>query len=122
VEDRAGDRWLPFAWDPRRPALEFAREGAPDEEEAAEIIYVQVSSTSNRNWAASLADNLVRAGMRASVLDPRTPDEPFRVVLGPFPTREEAEATGRTTGLPFWIFTVDTTTVDTAAVDTTRIF
>jgi cell division septation protein DedD len=28
----------------------------------------------------------------------------FRVVFGPFDSREEAERTGRRTGLPFWVY------------------
>ena len=28
----------------------------------------------------------------------------WRVVYGPFPTRDEAERAGRKTGLPFWVY------------------
>jgi hypothetical protein len=109
--DEEGDRWLLMAWDPRRPGLEFATTpGAPQADEESQLIYVQVSSTSNRDWAVDLATNLGRAGMQATVLNPRTIDEPYRVVLGPYPTRDEAESTGRSLGLPFWIFTLDTAT------------
>ena len=67
--------------------------------------YVQVSSTANESWAQDLARNLRAAGMSASVLPPSTDEDRYRVVLGPFPTREAAEATGRKLGRPFWIFT-----------------
>ena len=111
TQDEEGDRWLLMAWDPRRPGLEFAATpGAPEAVEESQLIYVQVSSTSNRDWAVDLATNLRRAGMQATVLNPRTIDEPYRVVLGPYPTHDEAESTGRSLGLPFWIFTLDTAT------------
>ena len=111
TQDEEGDRWLLMAWDPRRPGLEFAATpGTPDAAEESQLIYVQVSSTSNQDWAVNLATNLRRAGMQATVLNPRTIDEPYRVVLGPYPTRDEAESTGRSLGLPFWIFTLDTAT------------
>lgn len=109
--DRDGDRWLVAGWDPRRPALELATEAAPEPEPPGQPLYVQVSSTSNQAWADDLAMNLRRAGLNAGVLAPTTEDEPFRVVLGPFLTREEAEEIGRRLGMPYWIFTRDTTKV-----------
>jgi cell division septation protein DedD len=82
--------------------------GEAETQQASQIIYVQVSSTSNPEWATDLAANLRRAGMQASVLPPETDDEPYRVVLGPYPSREEAEATRRRLNMPSWIFTQDT--------------
>ena len=70
---------------------------------------MQVSSTSNPDWASDLVENLRRAGMAAEVLPPDVPGDPYRVVLGPYATREQAEATGRQLKLPYWIFTRDTT-------------
>jgi len=102
------DQWLVAAWDPRRPALEAGREGEVETQQASQIIYVQVSSTSNPDWATDLAANLRRAGMQASVLPPERADEPYRVVMGPYPTREAAEATRRRLNMPSWIFTQDT--------------
>src|SRR5439155_336981 len=37
-------------------------------------------------------------------LPPQHPDDGYRVVLGPYATREQAEATGRRLGRPFWIY------------------
>jgi hypothetical protein len=111
VEGAGDDRWMVFAWDPRRPALEAIE--TPQVEtrrRAAQEIYVQVSSTANPAWADDLAGNLRRAGMAASVLPPDREGDPYRVVLGPYPTREEAEGTGRRLKLPFWIFTRDSLT------------
>ena len=106
--DPRGDRWMVAAWDPRRPALEAAMQGEVEAQHASQLIYVQVSSTSNPDWATDLAANLDRAGMQASVLPPESADEPYRVVLGPYATREEAEATRRRLNMPSWIFTQDT--------------
>jgi hypothetical protein len=50
--------------------------------------------------------------MQAMVLPPLPPEETFRVVLGPYPTREEAEDAGRKLGMPYWIFTRDAAASD----------
>ena len=65
---------------------------------------MQVSSTSNQAWAEGSARDLRAAGLDASVLAPSSTDDFYRVVLGPYPTREAAEAIGRKLGRPFWIF------------------
>ncbi len=104
-----GDRWLATAWDPRRPALEFAADSTESGEQAGVVMYVQVSSSRNPAWAQAFADELSRAGLNASVLQPDSTEELlYRVVLGPFTTREEAEANGRRLGRAYWIFTRET--------------
>jgi hypothetical protein len=108
IQAGPSDRWIAMGWDPSQPALAAADPDTPEPTQPGQLIYVQVSSTSNPDWAAELAGNLRRAGMPASVLSPDVPTEPFRVVLGPYPNREEAEATGRQLKVPFWIFTRDT--------------
>jgi hypothetical protein len=109
VRGGAADRWLIVPWDPRRPALQLAARPEPGPAAAAtgQQIYLQVSSTSNAQWADGLARDLRSAGMRASVLPPTTADEMYRVVIGPYATRDEAETIGRTLGMPYWIFTRD---------------
>ncbi len=110
VRDGAADRWLIVPWDPRRPALQLAARPAPGPAAAAAVgreIYLQVSSTSNAQWADGLARDLRSAGVRASVLPPTTADEMYRVVVGPYASRDEAETIGRTLGMPYWIFTRD---------------
>jgi hypothetical protein len=109
VRDGAADRWLIVPWDARRPALQLAAQqpSGPAAAPAGTAIYLQVSSTSNPQWADGLARDLQSAGMRASVLAPRTTDEMYRVVIGPYASREEAETIGRTLGMPYWIFTRD---------------
>lgn len=102
----ARDRWLAAAWDPRRPALQLATDTTAAAPLASgQAIYVQVSSTANEAWAQDAAQNLRSAGMQATVLPPATAEDPYRVVLGPYPSRETAEAAGRKLGRPFWIFT-----------------
>jgi hypothetical protein len=109
VRDGARDRWLIVPWDARRPALQLATPQAagPVPAAAGQQIYLQVSSTSNAQWAEGLAQDLRTAGMRASVLAPTTADEMYRVVIGPYASRDEAETIGRTLGMPYWIFTRD---------------
>jgi len=51
-----------------------------------------------------MAQQLSRAGLAASVLRPRGPDDGYRVVLGPYATRAQADAIGRKLGRPFWIY------------------
>jgi hypothetical protein len=116
VEVRASDRWLVADWDPRRPGLELAAEAATDAPTPGQLIYVQVSSSHNPIWAEDFAANLRRAGVVAAVLPPEDDDELYRVVLGPHATREAAEATAQRLGLPFWIFSQDTTTTDSTTV------
>lgn len=112
VTGGGGDRWLVAPWSARRQTLAVASTDAPIgvAPTPGQQIFVQVSSTSNAQWAEGLASDLRLAGMRATVLPPTTADEMYRVVLGPYPTREEAETIGRKLGMPYWIFQRDTTT------------
>ena len=107
VAGGAKDRWLTAAWDPRRPALQLAADSSAATTSTASgtEIYVQVSSTSNEAWAQGSAHDLRAAGLRASVLPPSPGEDFYRVVLGPYPTREAADAIGRKLGRPYWIFT-----------------
>ncbi len=106
VEGGAADHWFAAAWDPRRAALELVSDigTSPPAQPAQQEVFVQVSSTSNQLWAQDLARGLRQAGMEALVLPPSLEEERYRVVLGPYRTREEAEAIGRKLGRAFWIF------------------
>jgi hypothetical protein len=105
------DRWLPLAWDPRRPTLQVTAASAQPSTslDPSQRFYVQVSSTSNLDWAEDMAGNLRRAGIDASVLPPEGFETRYRVVLGPYPSRDAAEAIRRTLNMPSWIFVRDTT-------------
>lgn len=76
-----------------------------------ERIFLQVSSSRNPAWARELAGKLSEAGLKASVLAPIREGELYRVVLGPYASREEAEASGRSLGMPYFVVSA----ADTAA-------
>jgi hypothetical protein len=110
----AADFWTLTAWRPRgayRGA--FADAGTPavppggpsaDTVGPEGPMYVQVSTSQNEAWSSEMAQQLSRAGLAARVLGPRNPDDGYRVVLGPYPTRAQAETIGRKLGRPFWIY------------------
>jgi hypothetical protein len=102
----AADIWVVTRWRPRWGAVPTAATGAAaaDSAAGAEILYVQVSVSRNIAWSNEMAQQLSRAGLTARVLPPTRPDEGYRVVLGPYRTRAEAEAIGRKLGRPYWIY------------------
>jgi hypothetical protein len=107
VAHGAGDLWVLTTWLPRGVPASVA--SARSDSAAAGggpegPLYVQVSTSQNPEWSGHLADDLSRAGMAARVLPPQHPDDGYRVVLGPFTSRAQAEATGRRLGRPFWIY------------------
>jgi sporulation related protein len=107
VAHGAGDLWVLTTWLPRGVPASVAStrsDSAAAEGGAEGPLYVQVSTSQNPEWSGHLADDLSRAGMNARVLPPQHPDDGYRVVLGPFPSRAQAEATGRRLGRPFWIY------------------
>ena len=110
VKGGAADFWLPIAWQPAQEAelpfeADSAALAAADTGPARPSVYLQVSSSQNPAWANELSGKLGAAGLPASVLTPRRPGEVYRVVLGPYATREQAEATGRKIGMPSFIVT-----------------
>lgn len=113
VRGGAADLWLPLAWTPETgTASSLAQAPVPDPAASAEAasaalpnnVYLQVSSSQNQDWAAELARQLAQQGLPASVLDPRAVEDGYRVVLGPYPSREVAESTGRKLGRPFFVY------------------
>ncbi len=114
VRGGAEDFWIPLAWTPETGTASIAVDvpadstaAATDSTEAPARVYLQVSSSQNRDWSAELARQLEQQGLPASVLDPQGGDEGFRVVLGPYPSREAAEATGKRLGRPYFIYQPD---------------
>lgn len=109
VPGGAADLWVTTPWLPR--GVPVARP-APGADVAADStgggtegpLYVQVSVSQNQAWSTENATQLSRAGLPARVLPPATPDDGYRVVLGPYATRDQAEAIGRKLGRPFWIY------------------
>jgi hypothetical protein len=115
VKAGAADLWALTAWRPRgsyrgafaaaQPAAApLAEPGVADTAGPAGPLYVQVSTSQNEAWSSEMAQQLSRAGLAASVLRPRGPDDGYRVVLGPYATRAQADAIGRKLGRPFWIY------------------
>ncbi len=104
IKGGAGDRWIAIAWDPRRPDVQLAREQEQTEREgpADQIIFIQVSSTSNESWAQARVVELRNAGLDAQVLQPAGLDDRYRVVIGPFDTIEEAHDIGRRLGQAYF--------------------
>ena len=109
IKGGAADLWLPLAWQPAGdPELPFESDSAlagADTGPARPSVYLQVSSSQNPVWANELSAKLSAAGLPASVLTPRRTSEVYRVVLGPYATREQAEATGRKIGMPSFVVT-----------------
>ena len=106
VTGGASDTWVLTTWLPRGVPSSTVSSAASDSAGvgAEGPLYVQVSTSQNPEWSGHLADDLTRAGLAARVLPPQHPDDGYRVVLGPYPTRAQAEATGRRLGRPFWIY------------------
>ncbi len=109
VEGGAADFWLPIAWHPAQeselPFGDSVAVAAAATGPARATVYLQVSSSQNPAWANELSDKLSAAGLPASVLPPQRSEEAFRVVLGPYATREQAMETSRKLGMPSFIVT-----------------
>lgn len=121
LEGAGADLWLAAAWVPRErlSAAVAAAESATVAQDSALLtgsggipaavaadsiaIYLQVSSSQNPDWAASLAKSLGEGGFPATVLDPRLPEDGYRVIVGPFASRDAAEETGRRLGRAYFI-------------------
>ncbi len=113
VEDAAEDAWVSVTWSPDgasddedqsdKGAAADSGAGASSDTTAGEQVYLQVSSSQNPEWAQALVDKLGAAGLDASVLQPSGENTGYRVVLGPFGSREEAETAGRSLGMPYFI-------------------
>jgi len=120
LKGAARDLYLPVTWSPdgtpmERPApppdAAAAAAGTPDsaaagdeQEPAVGTLYLQVSRSQNPAWAQELAATIRDEGFPALVLTPPPGEEAYRVVVGPYPTREAAESAGRRLGRPSFIF------------------
>ena len=68
-------------------------------------MHPSVSSSRNPAWARELSDKITEAGITASVMDPANPDDVYRVVVGPFAAREQADSASRSLGMPSFVIT-----------------
>lgn len=106
VQGGASDLWVATDWAPRGAvqAASASSATAGDSVGGEGPMYVQVSVSRNATWSQQMAEELTRAGLAAKVLPPASIDEGYRVVLGPYSTRDHAEAIGRKLGRPYWIY------------------
>ncbi len=110
VKGGAADRWVPLAWSPPSNAEEAA--AASDSLLASDSaagagprFFLQVSSSRNPEWARELANKIGEAGITAAVMEPANADDVYRVVVGPFATRAQADSTSRSLGMPSFVIT-----------------
>jgi hypothetical protein len=66
-------------------------------------VYIQVTASQNEGYARALATQLSEIGFRTRVREPQGDGAGFRVLVGPYPSRDEAEADGRRLGRPYFI-------------------
>jgi WD40 repeat protein len=116
IADGADDVYLTVAWTPRDDDRygDLLALDEEDEEAASATIYLQISSSRNPAWAQDLVNLMEAAGLRAGMLEPGEGEEAYRVVLGPYPTREAAEEEARTLGRPSFIYQARTATDQSA--------
>jgi len=101
----AEDIYLTVPWVPSDDGrFRQSTAAVPSADEASADIYLQVSSSQNPAWAQALVDQMSGAGLPARLLRPAEGEEGYRVVLGPYRTREEAEEVGRGLGRPSFIY------------------
>jgi hypothetical protein len=127
VPDGARDYWFLGAWAPTgaaaalrqqaRVADASVRQPAPAARAAPALdpkglravadtaprLWVQVSASQSETASRALVAELAAAHQPVQLVSPRSEGDGWRVVLGPFATRDEAEAAGRALGRPFFI-------------------
>ncbi len=111
VAKAADDIWVPLAWAPASAeevvvAAATDTMGTPVDSAApgsGQRFFLQVSSSRNPAWARELAEKIAAAGISASVVDPANADDVYRVVVGPFGTREQADSASRSLGMPSFV-------------------
>jgi cell division protein FtsN len=62
-----------------------------------------VSSSRNADWARELSQKIAAAGLATVVLQPASGDDVYRVVVGPYATREQADSASRSLGMPSFV-------------------
>jgi hypothetical protein len=117
IEGGAVDRWITVPWVPalrERIAIAAAESARAIQDNALQpadstaeeaSLWLQVSSSQNPDWAQELARQLADAGFEPLVWDPREGEESYRVMVGPFRTREAAEEAGKRLDRPYFVVT-----------------
>jgi hypothetical protein len=111
VARAADDIWVPLAWAPASPEETLVASAGDSAEVVADStgtssgqrFFLQVSSSRNPAWARELAEKIAAAGIKASVVDPANADDVYRVVVGPFGSREQADSASRSLGMPSFV-------------------
>ena len=110
VARAADDIWVPLAWAPASAVEDVVAAtdslASPADTSAAgsaQRFFLQVSSSRNPAWARELAEKIAAAGIKTSVVDPANADDVYRVVVGPFASREQADSASRSLGMPSFV-------------------
>jgi hypothetical protein len=114
VSGGAGDVWVAVAWSPERPEPVATDSGlvvdslalAGDSAAGGARLYLQVSSSRNADWARELSEKIAEAGIPATVLKPASGDDVYRVVVGPYATRDQADSASRKLGMPSFVVSI----------------
>lgn len=114
VVDGAGDLWFAGRWAPTPVTLGVRREvrasdttrsrAASAARASPASLWVQISISQNAAWARALAAELTAARHPVEVVPPDAQGEGWRVVMGPYASRNAADSAGRSLGRPYWIF------------------
>jgi DNA-binding beta-propeller fold protein YncE len=111
----AGDLWVAVGWSPERPEPIAADSTvlsadsialADDSTAGSARLYLQVSSSRNADWARELSEKISAAGVAATVLKPASGDDVYRVVVGPYATRDQADSASRKLGMPSFVVSI----------------
>ncbi len=112
LEGAGSALWVAVPWSPLREdlvltgAIADSAEVVATDSTSAERTYLQVSSSRNPDWATELVKKLAGAGLHATVIPPAADGDPYRVVLGPYSSRDAAEESGKTLGMPYFVVTL----------------
>jgi cell division protein FtsN len=87
----------------RAEAADTTASGEPAPGAEPERVYLQVSSSQNPEYARGLVRQLRQAGLDAGLLTPREDGDPYRVVVGPYQGRAQAEEASRRLNRPSFI-------------------
>ena len=107
VAGGADDLWQVLDWAPRAEGPTPVEPGDTAAQAPASgtlTVYVQLSSSQNPAWADELANKLKGQGLAASVIRPKHQGEFYRVVLGPYTSREAADSVGTRLGQPYFLY------------------
>src|SRR5262249_46857010 len=107
IRGGAADLWQVLDWAPRAEGntpveADSGASAAPTV--GSILVYVQLSSSQNPTYADAFASKLKGQGLPASVIRPKKQDEFYRVVLGPYSSRESADSVGTRLGQPYFLY------------------